>query len=380
LRKIKVIFLNGKTTEELPVELVERKGKGHPDALADGIAEEISTRISKELGEPYHFSDKVFLVGGISEPKFGGGRIIKPFKVNAICVVEKGLVTREYIANIAKDYLGSTLHKFRSEFAKIEPKLIPPSKHSILTDEWEPYTADDTSLGVAYAPLTQTEKLVIKVENTLNSKEFKKHFPMVGEDIKVLALRNENKIDLTIACAFISEYIEDINQYLEIKSVLGEEIKRISDSLSQKLVTVSINPDDRPERESVYLTVIGTSIEHGDCGLTGRGNRVTGIISPSRPMCIEAVAGKSWNHPGKLYNVAALKIAETIAEELPVKEAYVKLLGKVGMPINMPEITCIEVYPKKNMSRSAIVNIAEYWLDNLDDIKNQILNQKIPIF
>ena len=40
--------------EEEEIEIVERKGLGHPDSLCDGIAEEISRRLCKEYEKRYN--------------------------------------------------------------------------------------------------------------------------------------------------------------------------------------------------------------------------------------------------------------------------------------------------------------------------------------
>ncbi len=54
-----------------------------------------------------------------------------------------------------------------------------------------------------------------------------------------------------------------------------------------------------------------TSVEMGDDGATGRGNRGNCLITPMRPMSIEAIAGKNpVNHVGKIYNVIAQQVAE----------------------------------------------------------------------
>lgn len=64
-------------------EVVERKGIGHPDTLADGISEAISRSLSgyylEEFGQILHHNvDKVLIIAGQSQPRFGGGSISKP--------------------------------------------------------------------------------------------------------------------------------------------------------------------------------------------------------------------------------------------------------------------------------------------------------------
>jgi len=82
--------------------------------------------------------------------------------------------------------------------------------------------------------------------------------------------------------------------------------------------------------ESIYLTVTGTSAEAGDDGEVGRGNRANGLITPYRPMSLEATAGKNpVTHVGKIYNVLAQRIAAGIVRETAgVEEAYCSLLSR----------------------------------------------------
>ena len=57
-----------------PFEVVERKGIGHPDTLADGISESISRELCnqylEEFGQILHHNvDKVLIIAGKSQPE-----------------------------------------------------------------------------------------------------------------------------------------------------------------------------------------------------------------------------------------------------------------------------------------------------------------------
>ncbi len=56
---------------------------------------------------------------------------------------------------------------------------------------------------------------------------------------------------------------------------------------------VHVNTADDIKKKSVFLTVTGTSAEMGDDGSVGRGNRCNGLITPNRPMSMEATSGKN---------------------------------------------------------------------------------------
>ena len=89
----------------------------------------------------------------------------------------------------------------------------------------------------------------------------------------------------------------------------------------------------------------GTSAEAGDDGEVGRGNRVNGLITPFRPMSLEAAAGKNpVSHVGKIYNVLARQIAEAIVSEMPeVAAAQCYLVSQIGRPVTEPAITHIRL-------------------------------------
>src|SRR5439155_19361610 len=62
--------------EEQGDEIVERKGIGHPDSIADGLAQTVSVALCKMYQGRvrrirHHNTDQVEVVGGQSAPKFG---------------------------------------------------------------------------------------------------------------------------------------------------------------------------------------------------------------------------------------------------------------------------------------------------------------------
>ena len=62
------------------VEIVERKGLGHPDSICDALAETFSRNLCREyrrrFGEVLHHNvDKALLCGGSAAPAFGGGNV-----------------------------------------------------------------------------------------------------------------------------------------------------------------------------------------------------------------------------------------------------------------------------------------------------------------
>ncbi|RLF13401.1 MAG: methionine adenosyltransferase, partial [Thermoprotei archaeon] len=341
--------LNQKPIEEQIVEIVERKGIGHPDSIADGIAEEYSRKLCEEYIRRFgvilhHNVDKVLVVGGQARPEFGGGEILHPIYILISGRATTEVRTKEGVESIP---IGKLALEAAREWISRNFRYLDPERHIIIDyrvgkgsvdlvgifelGKGKVPLANDTSVGVGFAPLSETEKLVYETERYLNSEEFKKRVPEVGEDIKVMGLRIGNSIKLTVAAAIISSLTPDPDHYLSVKEEIKETVEKLASRITDKEVEVYVNTADKPDKNIFYLTVSGTSAEHGDDGMTGRGNRVNGLITPTRPMSLEAAAGKNpVSHVGKLYNVLAFRIAEEIAKLDEVKEAYVKILSQIG--------------------------------------------------
>jgi len=86
MRDITVEVLGGKPVSEHAVEIVERKGVGHPDSICDAIMERVSIELSREYLRQFgfilhHNIDKGFLVAGNAEIKLGGGRVTEPMRL-----------------------------------------------------------------------------------------------------------------------------------------------------------------------------------------------------------------------------------------------------------------------------------------------------------
>ncbi|OYT60546.1 MAG: S-adenosylmethionine synthetase [Desulfurococcales archaeon ex4484_217_1] len=367
MKNIFVEYERRKATSELAVEFVERKGLGHPDYIADASSEESSRKLSKYYLDRFgiilhHNLDKTLLVGGQANPVFGGGELLHP-----IYIIVSGRATTEVIkeGSIEPIPVGRIVVEAVKEWIKKNFRFLDPEKHVIVDYRIGKGSVDlvkifelgkkvplanDTSVGVAFAPLTPLENLVLNVEKHLNSKEFKKKIPEVGEDIKVMGLRKGKDMELTIAAAMISHLIPNLDHYLSVKEQVINEVHDLASKLVPDFnVKVYLNTADRPEKGIVYLTVTGTSAEHGDDGATGRGNRINGLITPTRPMSLEAAAGKNpVSHVGKIYNVLAKRIADKIAGKVHgIKEVYVEILSQIGRPITAKLINSWMEYNRK---------------------------------
>ncbi|USS40098.1 methionine adenosyltransferase [Thermococcus aggregans] len=383
------------------VELVERKGIGHPDSIADGIAEAVSRALSREYIKRYgiilhHNTDQVEVVGGRAYPRFGGGEVIKPIYIllsgRAVEFVDKEMFpVHEVAIKAAKEYLRKAVrHLDVNEHVIIDSRIGQGSVDLVgvfnkIKENPIPL-ANDTSFGVGYAPLSETERIVLETERLLNSEKFKKEWPAVGEDIKVMGLRKDDEIDLTIAAAIVDSEVQNPREYMEVKEGIYNAVKELVSQYTDRKVNIYVNTADDPERDIYYITVTGTSAEAGDDGSVGRGNRVNGLITPNRHMSMEASAGKNpVSHVGKIYNILANLIANDIAEQVEgVQEVYVRILSQIGKPIDEPLVASIQVIPKsgykvEQFERQAY-EIADEWLANITKIQKMILEDKINVF
>jgi S-adenosylmethionine synthetase len=345
----------------------------------------------------HHNIDKSLLVAGEVERKFGGGFVKVPmllvfgdratFEVGNISVPVNEIAiqsAREWI-NKNLRFVDSDKHiKYQVELKKGSSELT-----DIFKRKGRVLGANDTSAAVGYAPMTETEKIVLETERYLNSKKFKKEFPMSGEDIKVMGYRKNGDLTLTIAMAFVDRFIDSEETYFKKKKEILEATKQfVSKKTDFKRINIDINTLDKRGRGmgGIYLTVLGTSAEDADCGQVGRGNRVNGIIPLNRPVSSEAAAGKNpVSHVGKIYNVLSYKIAEKIYKNVPnIKEVYVWLLSQIGKPIDQPTIAAAQIVMKNNKSienvSKQINKIIDDELAHIDKFCNYLINGEINIF
>jgi S-adenosylmethionine synthetase len=401
MRNIIVEDLKQTPLEKQRIEIVERKGLGHPDYICDAVMDQISVRLSKIYLEKagailHHNVDKSLLVAGKTEPRFGGGIVKQPMlfvfgdratsKING-----EEINVSEIAVNVAKEWFKKNMRFVDPEkHVKYQVELKPGSVGlvDIFKRKGRFLGANDTSAAVGYAPMTTTEKVVRKTEQFLNSKEFKQRFPESGEDIKVMGYRNNNHLHLTVSMAFVDRYINSEEDYFDKKAKILEETKKfVMANTDFDDVDVQLNTLDVRGRGlgGVYLTVLGTSADSGDSGEVGRGNRVNGLISLNRPFCSEAAAGKNpVSHVGKIYNALTYKIARDVYEQVPeLEEVYIWLLSKIGTSIDHPAIAAAQVIMKGNNSleavRHEIKEVLDYELENVDKFCIELAQGKIPI-
>ncbi|MCX2818933.1 methionine adenosyltransferase [Haladaptatus sp. F3-133] len=398
-RNIRVEGSKATPVAERRIELVERKGIGHPDTLCDGIAESVMRELSQEYldrfgGILHHNTDESQLVAGRSDPQFGGGNVVQP-----IYILIVGRATKEFdgesipadtiAVETAREYVREALENIDTESEVIVDCRMGEGSTD-LKDVFEPESgsapsANDTSFGIGYAPFSPTERVVHDTEHAIYAK-LREDIPAVGEDVKIMGKRDGDTLDLTVAVATVAKHVDDLDAYISVMDDVEEFVHGVASDRFDGEVNVAVNTADDRDEGSVYLTETGTSAEMGDDGSVGRGNRANGLITPAREMSLEAASGKNpFNHIGKLYNLLASELSNDVYEEVDgVEEASVKLLSQIGSPIDEPQVAAVNVHTEEGVTADEVEyevgSVIDDGLEDVTSITQRIINGELGTF
>ncbi|MFC7324573.1 methionine adenosyltransferase [Halorubrum rutilum] len=398
-RNIQVSRLDRRAVEDQEVEIVERKGVGHPDSICDGIAESVSRALSQlyldRVGKVLHYNtDETQLVAGRAAPAYGGGEVVEP-----IYVLIVGRATKEYEGEqlpvdstalaAARDYLGEALPELEyGTDVVIDAKLGEGSGdlQDVFGEETQQVPmANDTSFGVGHAPLTETETIVREAERALNGRYHDDH-PELGPDVKIMGKREGDRIDITVAAAMVDAYVDGLEEYDDAVASVREFVTDLAEARTDREVGVDVNTADDYDEGSVYLTVTGTSAEQGDDGSVGRGNRANGLITPNRPMSMEATSGKNpVNHIGKIYNLLSTRIAESVTDEVDgIRDLQVRLLSQIGRPIDEPHVADAQLVTEEGVAigdiEADVLEIVDRELADVTDVTRSVIDGDVSTF
>jgi S-adenosylmethionine synthetase len=381
------------------VEVVERKGAGHPDTICDALAETLSRGLCAEyqrrFGEILHHNvDKALLCGGRAEPAWGGGRVLAPIRIylagQATNRVGNEEIDLHELANHgSREWLRANLHALDATRDVVIDLLVRPGSQDLQSLFARRHAglplANDTSFGVGHAPLSPLERLVLAIEHRLHGRDRRRERPAFGEDVKVMAIRQRERVAVTLACAMIGRHLADIDSYLEHKAALAALVRACAVEYGFPDCAVTVNAaDDAPS--NVYLTVCGTSAESGDDGEVGRGNRVSGLITPCRAMSLEAAAGKNpVSHVGKIYNVLAMRLSAALVEQIPaVAAAQCLIVSQIGAPVTEPALMHVKLATHDTIAPTQIAKevnaIARDKLDSIPQLIDELIAGMIQVY
>ena len=396
-------------------EVVETKGKGHPDNICDTLAERISANYSNYCIENYgfilrHMVDKLTILGGGSKVSFGNGEMKEPIRV-----LINGRFTDRY-KDERIDYMSIVYKTIKDYFNELFPLLdtdkflkivdnthhnegpgVVYQKNDSTKNERERFfevvdekdikrhnnflRCNDTSTTVSYFPMSNLEMVVLSIEQTLNSNKYKEKNPWVGSDIKVMGIRRKNDIEITSCVPLIANYVVDLDDYVDkINNIKNDILKIVRKTFKDSKINISLNTRDNYESNDLYLTAIGSAVESGDEGAVGRGNRSRGVIPFSRSFSMEAPCGKNpVYHTGKLFTAIGDTISEKIYKKYGI-ENVVYCTSKMGDKIIEPWNISVELHDEvsdaiKNEIEKLILNT----IKNHSKITNKIIKRSIKL-
>jgi S-adenosylmethionine synthetase len=376
-------------------EVCEHKGVGHPDTITDAACEAASRELSLAYRERFgqimhHNLDKGLLIAGSSAPRFNGGMVIAPMKI-IICgratTLDGKIDVREIAIAAARRHLQQHIRCNPDHFRiATEIKEGSRSLQAVMPGRRRTVLANDTSFGTGFAPYSRLEQAVLRLAGVLKSDELRRDFPSVGDDFKIMAYRDgvDGIPIFTIALAMIDKHVENAGDYFALKQAIRGRL--LSSLAAPAEIRINVLDDANSKNEhGIYLTVTGLSAEMGDDGQVGRGNRVSGLITPHRAMSLEAVAGKNpVSHVGKIYNVMATLMAQDIHENIEgAEEVNVLLLSAIGRPIGQPQAAVAELSIEGEITaalQKQVEEIISRWLAKVDEITELVLAQKAPLY
>ena len=398
-RNIQVSRLDRQAVEDQEVEIVERKGIGHPDSICDGVAESVSRALSQlyldRVGKVLHYNtDETQLVAGRAAPAFGGGEVVEP-----IYILIVGRATKEYDGEqlpvdstalaAAREYLSEAIPELEyGTDVVVDVKLGEGAGdlQDVFGEETQEVPmANDTSFGVGHAPLTETETIVHEAERALNTTYHDDH-PELGPDVKIMGKREGDRIDITVAAAMVDAYVDGLDEYDDAVASVREYVDDLAREYTDREVHVDVNTADDYDEGSVYLTVTGTSAEQGDDGSVGRGNRANGLITPNRPMSMEATSGKNpVNHIGKIYNLLSTRVAESVTSEVDgIRDLQVRLLSQIGRPIDEPHVADAQIVTEDDVElgdiEADVLAIVDRELADVTDVTRSVIEGDVSTF
>jgi len=394
-----VIVRNLPSPADASVEIVERKGLGHPDTLADALAERLSIAYAevclRDFGAVLHHNlDKLYIRGGHSAISLGsfamldpvtimfGGRVSERFAdqpINYRKLFEE--VTAAYLHTVlpALDVQRSVRFEHTTTARSKYPTWFHPHSLDDLPERVAP-TASDTAVVTAWWPNTPVEDLVLALERhlNLNRDAARPPYSALGQDIKVLAQRHDHDVHVLMNVPVFPRAAASAASYEAIVGQAQAELQQFADQhlpaplrCKVELNASTVNPFGGKRQ---YLLGTGSCIECGEEGFVGRGNTAAGFIPLFRPKSAEAPFGKNPTyHAGKVYSIYALDIARAAYSTLGTP-ATVSIVAAHSAPLRHPSAVTLDLAgtPETAIDHAVARQLTDDVLANTDHLYRAI--------
>ncbi len=359
----------------LDIETVEKKGMGHPDSIADAVAEEVAGVINGYFLEKYgaiprYNADLVSIFGGDVEFDFGEGRVKKKADIdlggNVPYLDEREIAEIRSIAEQRiYEYLTGILRFNAEDLFQINWKINHYSARNTAFfrgNERHGHSsalAEDTVVAHGFYPYSDLEQLTLDVSQCIN--DLSGEYP-IGSDTKIMSIKNgiRNEIVLIISIGFKALELRNYDEYEAVKGAVQDRIQGFAQRRipSNSNLLVAINTADDDMRQKGHYLLSGSAAEH-DKGISGKGNQLSGVMTPFRYHSFESVFGKNpVFHAGKIYNVLSFLLTKEIAEQVRSRVDTI-IVSQVGAPLSCPRainvVTPIELSDQQRSQISDLV-------------------------
>lgn len=316
----------------MSIEIIELKSWGHPDTITDTLVEKCADVVEEYMKEKkihIHYNlDKALFSSGTMNIGFDYcDEISTPTFILGGNIGHDGSELDYLLYKTISDYM---FNNFNGMYVKIDLKCLSSNSQGLESMDKESVVAGDTSYAVAKYPLSISEAYVLDINMAI--REYSKIFP-IGYDYKIMFRNIDGLFKANISIPVFHYAVKNIDEYAGVINGLH----RYLSERYQGAIWFEINSD--MQFGNYWLTRYGSSIENGDCGQVGRGNRLNGLITPMSAMTLEAYHGKNrTNHTGRILQQEALVKAKELSESYGGKTVEVYLVSKIGKPITDYEI------------------------------------------
>lgn len=395
------ISKNIKLPSDNSFEVVERKGIGHPDTVADALAEKVSIEYSKYCFEKFgavlhHNVDKLSVLGGLVDIDWGKGEMVKPIRIlvngrMSASFNNEPIPIKDIYTKAIKEQLGKCLPSLdvnkwlkiidESTSSSKNPRWFNPLSLSDVPDSSKTF-ANDTSVVVSYWPLTVSEKVTLNLESFFYDKQGKPKYKEYGQDIKVMTVRRDNAFTITMCVPFFAKYVTSSENYWKNLSELEQKLLDYAKEMlgNNTNIDLKVNAHDQRRKDqknanTFYFVAAGGALDFGEEGVVGRGNNRLGIIPSLRPYSMEAAPGKNpVYHVGKILGLVVDELAKEIANKFNCN-AEVWIITRNADPLFEPDNLIVNV--SKTINEKDLKNFVLSVMEKRDWTKRILYNEEI---